>query len=294
MAARYLRLRLALGVALACVLQLPSMCLAQQSPRDPNDLPHTANQEAADCPPLAAFPLMHRAVVESCNRGDSVEVTLPLKPDAKGFAQEKRIRGVYEFREYRMFQAEQDYIFDNLMNQLPMAGFKIKCSMKPFTITARNGDTWILINVAGDSYNVSVVREPQETWTPVKTAEGISREMQAQNRVDIYGIEFLPADQSISEEQSPIIFEMLKYLKQNPSLSVIIESHKVSTGGTPADDLEITRERANAIMDWLILHGIARARVQPRPFGRNNPLTENESPSEIRRNERIALVRTGL
>jgi outer membrane protein OmpA-like peptidoglycan-associated protein len=234
---------------------------------------------------------MRRAVVESCNRGDSVEVALPLTPDAKGFARERRIRGVYEFREYRIPQAEQDYTFDNLMSELPMAGFKIKYSIKPSEITARNDDTWILINVAGDSYNVSVVREPQETWTSVKTAEELSREMQAHNRVDIYGIEFLPADQSISEQQSPILVEMLRYLKQNPDLSVVIESHKVSTKGNAEDDMKITKDRANAVVDWLVAHGIAAGRLQSKPLGRAHPLTENDTAIEIQRNERITLVR---
>jgi OOP family OmpA-OmpF porin len=70
---------------------------------------------------------------------------------------------------------------------------------------------------------------------------------------------------------------------------VVIESHKFSKTGPPEVDSEITRERANAVMDWLVAHGIARARLQPRPYGRDNPLTENDSPSEVQRNERIAI-----
>jgi outer membrane protein OmpA-like peptidoglycan-associated protein len=115
--------------------------------------------------------------------------------------------------------------------------------------------------------------------------------MQAHNQVDIYGIQFSPDGQSILEKESQILFEILKYLKQNPDLSVIIESHKWSTEGPPETDSEITRERANAVMDWLIAHGAARSHVQPRPAGRDNPITENESPSQIQRNERIVLIK---
>jgi outer membrane protein OmpA-like peptidoglycan-associated protein len=291
MAVRYFRVRLAFAIALGCVLQLPAICSAQQP--DPNGLPNEthADQDASGCPRLTAFWPLPAATVVSCERADSVGVRLPLKPDANGVIQEKRVRGVYEFRAYKIPQAEQDYAFDRLMDQLPMAGFKIKYSMKPSTITARKGDTWILINISGDLYNVTVVQEPPEVWASAKTAEEISREMQAHNHVDIYGIEFSPADQSILEEKSQVLLEILKYLKQNPNLSVVIESHKVSTEGPPENDSEITRERANAVMDWLIAHGIARVRVQPRAFGRDNPLTENESPSEIQRNERIAIAK---
>ena len=285
---RDVAIRLALLTAGVCSLPLRDSCRAQQ---DPVSVPYETAQEASGCKPLAAFPALPMASVESCHNGDSVEVTLPMKPDASGLAQEKRIRGKYEFREYRVQQWDQDMAFDNLMGLAPMAGFRVKYSARPSTITARNGDTWILINVSTGSYTVSVVQEPPEVWTTARTAEEISHEMQSHNRVEIYGIVFSAADQSILEKQSPILFEILKYLKQNPQVSIIIESDKMSAQGPSEDDAEITRERANGVMDWLIAHGIARSHVQPRPAGRNNPVTENESPSEIQRNERIVLIR---
>jgi len=240
---------------------------------------------------MPEFPVLPMAVVESCQRGDSVEVTLPLKPDAKGFAQEKRVRGTYEFREYRIPEADRERAFDNLMNLIPMVGFVVKYSVNPSAITARKGDTWMLVNVSGESYNVSVVVAPQESWTPVKTAEEIAQEMKAHGRVDIYGIEFFSNDQLIAEGRSEILPEMLKYLKANPDLSILIESHKFSTIGAPEADSKITEERANAVVNWLTAHGIERSRVQPRPCGRDNPIADNESPIGVQRNERIALVK---
>jgi len=283
-----LQLGLVLGLAFCCIAQLPAKSQALQNP---NDQSYQLAQEGLDCPRLPEFPVLPMTVVEACRRADSVEVTMPLKPDASGRAQEKRVRGAYEFREYRIPEPDQEHAFESLMNLIPMVGFVVKYSNKPSTITARKGDTWMLINVNGESYDLSVVAMPQESWTPVKTAEEIALEMKADSRVDIYGIEFSPNGQSIVEEQSGILFETLKYLKANPDLSVLIESHKMSTIGAPEGDLEITKERADAVMDWLIAHGIARSRVQPRPRGRDNPIADNESPIGAKRNERIALVK---
>ena len=281
--------RLVLLAVFASAILLPAVFPAQESP---NFNPSEPKTDAAGCAELSVFPRLAGSIIVSCDHGDSNGVTMPLKPDAQGFAREKTVRGIYEYREYQTPQGyPPERVFQNLMQLAPMAGFIVKYSAPSSTITARKGDVWILINVTGDSYSLSAVSAKPETWTSVKTAEEISRQMQAHNRVEIYGINFSPADQSIMEEQSPILFEMLKYLKQNADLSVVIESHKVSTKGAPEDDLEITRERANAVMDWLIAHGLDRARVQPRPFGRNSPLTENESASEIQRNERIALAK---
>lgn len=290
MAKKRLQLCLVLGFAFCSITQLSPACHAQQNPND------QSTQDVPGCTSLPVFPVLPMTAVESCDRGDSVELTLPLKPDARGLAQEKRVRGAYEFRAYRIPESDQEQAFDNLINLVPMKGFVVKYSNKPSTITARNGDTWMLINVDGESYNVSVVTAPQEPWTPVKTAEEVAREMNAHGRVDIYGIEFSPEDQSIQrkqlrEKQSDILSEILKYLEANPDLSIIIESHKISAIGAPEDDLEITRERANGVMDWLIAHGVARSRVLPRPCGRDNPIADNESPVGARRNERIVLVK---
>jgi outer membrane protein OmpA-like peptidoglycan-associated protein len=274
---------------LALFVFQPAPCFAQQS--SSYAPPDTANQENPSCPHLQMFPALPMAIVASCQSGDSVGITLPLKPDASGLAQEKRVRGQYEFREYHIPQSDQLSAFANLMTLLPIAGFVVEYTIKPSTITARNGEFWMLINVADETYSVSVVRSPQQPWAPVKTAEEISQQIKAHNQVAIYEIEFSPADQAIQEQHSQILFEILKCLKQNPELSIVIESYKASNAGSPEDDLEITRERANAVMDWLVAHGIPRSRLQPRPFGRKNPLAEDDIPNEIRQNGSIVLAR---
>lgn len=288
------RLSLSFTIALACayVLALPAACWAQQT----DGAPHQSYgpRDESGCPPLTILWPTAGATVLSCQHGDSVEVTLPLKPDAQGYAQQKRVRGAYEFREYKVQQSMQDSVFDNMLSELPRAGFKIKYSSKPSTITARKEEMWVLVNISDGFYNVSLVKEPPEVWASAKTAADISREMEVHNRVDIYGIQFSPDDQSVLEKESQILFEILKYLKQNPDLYMVIESHKWSTEGPSEKDGEITRERANAVMDWLIAHGVPRSHVRPLPAGRNHPITENATPSEIQRNERIILAKAAI
>jgi outer membrane protein OmpA-like peptidoglycan-associated protein len=70
----------------------------------------------------------------------------------------------------------------------------------------------------------------------------------------------------------------------------VVESHKMSEDGNPEDDQEITQKRATAIVAWLEAHGIATGRLQPKGLGRSKPVTENDTPLEIQRNERIELA----
>jgi hypothetical protein len=256
------------------------------------NLNEDATLQPADCPALGMFPQLAASVVVSCQKGDSIEVTMPLKPDSQGRAREKTVRGLYEFREYRIPGADQqERAFDNLMQLIPIAGFIVKFAASPSIITAQNGETWMLINVNGDFYNVSVVRDTRIHCTVVKTAEEILREMEVHNRVAIYGIQFSSENQIIEERSSEILTELLKYVKRNPDRPLVIESHKFSTHGTEKDDLDSTRERANAVLDWLVAHGVPAGLLRAKPLGRAQPLTENDTPAEIQCNERIVFAK---
>lgn len=278
------------GLAFTTALLLPTLCMAQDS------LDSEAAGRKLDnpgCTDLTVLSKLPESAIVSCDKGDSMEVTMPLKPDAQGYAREKSVRGVYEFREFQILQADQqEHVFDNLMQLLGIAGFTVKYSSSPSMITARKQDTWMLIRVSGEYYDVSVVHSKEDPWTPVKDAQEISREMEAHRRVAIYGIEFAPDNQAVIEENSKILSQVLKYLKGNPGLAVDVESHKMSVNGTPQNDLEITRKRAKAVVDWLEAHGIAAERLQPKGLGRIKPVTENDTPLEIQRNERFELAQT--
>jgi outer membrane protein OmpA-like peptidoglycan-associated protein len=283
MAAHRFSISLVLGIALIGLLQVPARCLAQASePR----------VDVAGCANLTAFPRLVPSVVVSCRRDDSTEVAMPLKPDGRGIAREKSVRGIYEFREYQITETgHQEYAFENLMQLAAMAGYKVKYSEAPSTITARNGDTWALVKISGDYYDVSVVWAKENPWTPIQNAQEISREMEAHKHAAIYGIMFSPDNQAIVEDSSKILGEVLMYLKGNPGVNIAVESHKMSDNGNAEDDQEITKNRAKAVVNWLQARGIAAVRLQPRAIGRNKPITENDTPLEILKNERIELVK---
>src|SRR5262249_54961087 len=93
MAASRSSLRAVLPIAILSILQFPAMALAQQP--DPNGNPFETEERMTGCTRLAVFPPLPSAKVTSCQKSDSVEVSMPLKPDASGYAQEKKVRGAY-------------------------------------------------------------------------------------------------------------------------------------------------------------------------------------------------------
>jgi outer membrane protein OmpA-like peptidoglycan-associated protein len=254
--------------------------------------PVVHNTDVEGCADLKVLPKLAATYIVSCESGDSIEVTLPLKPDASGNAREKTVRGHYEFREYRIPQVYQaDQAFQSLMQWLPLAGFTIKYSSSPSMITARKQDNWILVNVGGEYYDVKAVRVPQDAWTPVRDASEISRELEAHQRVAIYGIEFSPDNLAVVEAHSKILGEILTYLHGHAGVTLDVESHIMTNNGNAEDDLAITRKRAQAVVVWFQAHGIAAGHLRPQGLGRSKPLTENDTPSEIQLNDRIELVK---
>jgi outer membrane protein OmpA-like peptidoglycan-associated protein len=278
------------GVLLASTAPVPTMCLAQDN-ASPQLPPPAVDQEG--CTDIKGLPRLAASVIASCDSGDSIEVTLPLKLDARGVLEEKSVRGDYEFREYRIppvFQEGQ--AFQSLMQLFRNVQLTIKYSDNSSTITARYQDTWVLVTVGTDYYDVKAVRVPVTPWVPVRNAQEISREMQSHNRVAIYGIEFSQDNQTIVEDRSRILNEVLAYLNGNPGVAVEVESHLVSRNGTVESDQESTAKRAQAVVAWLEAHGIATSRLRPKAFGRSKPIAEeNDTLQEIRRNERIELAK---
>jgi len=269
---------------------LPADCSAH---RNSAGEPSQAQADPDACADLKVFPKLPMSVIVSCDKGDPIELILPLKPDAQGYSREKKARGTYEFREYRLpTYYQQEQAFQQLMQLLPIAGFTSKYSETPSTISARKGDIWLLITVGGEYYDVKSVIEPEALWTPARDAQEISREMEAHNRVAIYGIEFSSDNQTVVEERSKILTEICKYLKANSGLTIEVQSHTMSKNGNAEEDTETTRKRAQAVATWLIASGIASARLRPQAMGRNKPISENDTPLEIQRNDRIELVKT--
>jgi outer membrane protein OmpA-like peptidoglycan-associated protein len=279
-----------LVVAAIVAMFLPARCLAQVGANP--DSPEVSG-DAPACADLKEFPTLPSSKIVGCDKGNSIEVTMPLKPDDRGYAREKTIRGAYEFREYQLPPLDQQgQTFDNVMQLLPIEGFSIKYASNPSTITGHKEGAWILVNLSGDYCDVKLVHLYEDPWMPVKNAKEISKEMDAHHRVALHGIRFSPDDQTVVEETSPILPEVLKYFQLNPALAVVVESHKFSANGTVESDQQITSRRAKAVAEWLAARGIATGRLESRALGRSMPITDNDTPLEVLRNERIELVKT--
>jgi outer membrane protein OmpA-like peptidoglycan-associated protein len=267
---------------------LPSVAFCQE---DADVAKTDQGAHESGCIELSMLRRIGTSSILSCDSQSSAEVTIPLQPNADGYARQKVVRGPYEFREYHISSDLLDMAFENILQLLPVSEFTVKYSSNPSTISARKDNIWVLINVNGETYTVTAVTDQEKPWQPVSDAEGIAHEMAKNSHVAIYGIEFTADNQTIVEEHSTILTEVLKYLAGNPALNITVESHTESRGGTAETDLIVTEKRSKAVAAWLEAHRIPAGRLHTKGSGRTNPLTENDTPLEIQQNERIELVK---
>ncbi len=100
-------------------------------------------------------------------------------------------------------------------------------------------------------------------------------------------IDFAEGTAKPSRDAMFTIQELAVFLADRPEIARIeIQSH---TGGGDPGGLNLSTERANAVRDALILHGVAAARLTARGFGASEPLMPAGSEEARRKNERVVL-----
>lgn len=90
----------------------------------------------------------------------------------------------------------------------------------------------------------------------------------------------------IDPQSYPLLDEVAKVLTINKDVGpVLIEGHTDNVGGR-APNLDLSKRRAKAVEDYLILKGIDRSRLRSEGFGFDRPIALNDTPLNRAKNRR--------
>jgi outer membrane protein OmpA-like peptidoglycan-associated protein len=155
-----------------------------------------------------------------------------------------------------------------------------------------------LITIQASDYLKSVTRldvEPLQeldqrfTLTPVPSKSSVrigSRQLELSTP-----IAFAEGSAKLSREALSVVQELAPFIEAHPEAGRIeIQSHTADPG--PAG-VTLSTERANALRDALVLHGVASARLTARGYGGGEPLAAADSEQARRKNERITFKLDG-
>ena len=90
---------------------------------------------------------------------------------------------------------------------------------------------------------------------------------------------------ALRKDSYPALNELVDALKSKTSLCIEIAGHTDNIG-TPESNQKLSTDRANAVRDYLLKHGIKPKRVTSKGYGETQPVASNETPEGRQQNRR--------
>jgi outer membrane protein OmpA-like peptidoglycan-associated protein len=105
----------------------------------------------------------------------------------------------------------------------------------------------------------------------------------------LYGLHFDSDSSRISAESDAVLEQVLEVLKKQTDLRLRIEGHTDSTN-TDEYNQKLSQGRAQAVVDWLVKHGVAPPRLSAAGFGRTRPVADNATTQGRALNRRVEVA----
>ncbi len=102
----------------------------------------------------------------------------------------------------------------------------------------------------------------------------------------LYDINFVRAKAIILTKSTNALQDLLNRMKQNPAMEILIEGHTDNVGDELAL-IHLSEQRAAAVRDYLLNHGISPGRVKIRGLGATKPIHQNDTESGREKNRRV-------
>ena len=143
------------------------------------------------------------------------------------------------------------------------------------------------------SINIADLGAPQGATPRIKTEEQARADQSCQ--LEFSGvlsrgkILFRTGSANISDESSEVLDELVRVLRACPNSEVEIAGHTDNVGD-PDNNLDLSRRRAQAVVDYLVKEGIPASKLSAAGYGETRPVATNETAEGKARNRRIEFV----
>lgn len=147
---------------------------------------------------------------------------------------------------------------------------------------------------AGQDFYVQVAPYSSEgkyrlTARPAVLADDMASALEAEGKIDLYGIYFDVDKTFIKPTSANTIAEVANLLKADPSLRVEISGHTDNTG-TKDHNMTLSQGRAEAVVAALVgQHEIDPDRLEAKGYGDSKPVAVNDNASNMAKNRRVEL-----
>lgn len=166
------------------------------------------------------------------------------------------------------------------------------------TETSEDGDFKINLPI-GEEYGIHAESGgylPQSASIDLK--RGLTKEqpveltmtqLKAGAKISINNIFFKKGSFQLSKASHAELNRLTKLLKSYPGLKVEIGGHTDNSGDETAN-MELSKNRARAVMDYLIDRGLPSSGIKAVGYGESKPLASNSTPEGKKKNRRVELT----
>ena len=118
----------------------------------------------------------------------------------------------------------------------------------------------------------------------------VTEERQGEIKLNVPGnVSFATGSSTIDAQLYPVLNRVATTLKQYPETSVTVIGHTDNVGGESAN-LNLSRERAAAVVNYLHGQGIAMDRMRAEGRGEAQPIADNSTDAGRAQNRRVELL----
>jgi SH3 domain-containing YSC84-like protein 1 len=143
----------------------------------------------------------------------------------------------------------------------------------------------IQVPAAGKQLIVTLNRYSGSNGEPTEVAGSLKA-----GRVTLRNVHFATGKAGLTPDSDATLSAVAQTLKDNPDWKVRVEGFTDRVGNADAN-LKLSQERADAVMNWLVDHGIDAGRLTAKGYGADRPVANNSTASGRLKNRRVELVR---
>lgn len=124
---------------------------------------------------------------------------------------------------------------------------------------------------------------------PASSSEWANVELEVGNNIRLNSILFATGKAELLPASFPELDQLATTLQENKVMTIQINGH-TDNQGTPEYNLELSVNRALAVVDYLSTKGISKQRMQYEGFGESQPVSSNDTMEGQGLNRRVEFV----
>jgi WD40 repeat protein/outer membrane protein OmpA-like peptidoglycan-associated protein len=125
--------------------------------------------------------------------------------------------------------------------------------------------------------------------TEIEEESEFDKQFEVGKTLNLHNIQFKKGTSKLLSEAYPDLEKLLFILKKNLQMKISLGGHTDNVG-LHTVNLRLSGERVRTVQNYLVSHGIARARIQTRAYGGKYPLASNSEEETRKLNRRVEVT----